>query len=62
MPKETGETLCETWGSVRGNSWKYVGNCRLQGFHGHLVTSFQALSYIDRTGNLHCFSHNLHSL
>ena len=53
MPKETGETLCETRGNVRGNGGEggHVGNWRLQGFLRHLVTSFQAASYIDGTTN-----------
>ena len=46
MPKETGETLCETRGSVGGNGRKHVGNCRLRGFLRHLVTSSQDDLYI----------------
>ena len=45
MPKETWETIGETWGNLWGNGG---GKCRelpLGGFLGHLVTSFQAASY-----------------
>ena len=49
MPKETGGTLCETQGNLRGNGWKHVGNCCLRGFLGHLFTSFQVASHIDGT-------------
>ena len=49
MLEETGETLCETRANVIGNGGKHVGNCRLREFLGHLVTSFQAALYIDRT-------------
>ena len=49
MPKETGETLCETQGNVKGNGGKHEGNFHeVRGFLGHLVTSFQVASYIDR--------------
>ena len=47
MPEGTGETLCEIRGNVRGNEGKYVENSHLQGFLRHLVTSFQAASYMD---------------
>ena len=49
MPKEIEETLCETRGNVRGNVGKNVENCRLRGFLRHLVTRFQASSYVDGT-------------
>ena len=47
MPEGTGETLCEIRGNVRGNEGKYVEKSHLQGFLRHLVTSFQAASYMD---------------
>ena len=49
MSEETGETLCETHGNVRGNGGNHVGNWHLWRFLRHLVTSFQAASYIDGT-------------
>ena len=51
MPKETGETLCETRGNVRGNEGKHVGNRCLPRFLRHLVTSSQAASNLDGTTN-----------
>ena len=47
MPEEIGKAVCETRRNVRGNGGKHVGNCSLQGFLRHLVTNFQASSYID---------------
>ena len=49
MPEETGETLCETRGNVKGNGWKHISNSRLWGFLRHLVASIQADSYTDGT-------------
>ena len=48
MPEETGETLCEARGNVKGNRGKHVGNCQFRGFLGHLAPVFKAL-YIDGT-------------
>ena len=49
MPKETGETLCETQENVKGNGGKHAGNFHeVRGFLRHLVTSFQVASYLDR--------------
>ena len=45
MPKKMGETLCERRGNIIGNAGKHVWNCHLQGFLGHLVTSFPAAPY-----------------
>ena len=36
MPKETGETLSETWENVREDGQKQVENCR-KGFHFHFI-------------------------
>ena len=49
MLKETGETLCETRRKVRENEGSNLGNCPLSGFLRHLITSFQAASYINGT-------------
>ena len=39
MPEETGETLCETRGNVRGNDGETSGEFPLMGIFRHLVTS-----------------------
>ena len=61
MVEKTGEVLYETWGNVRRNGGKHMGNCRLRRLLRHLVNSFEVASYIDGTThkcsdtNLHCF-------
>ena len=45
IPKEIGEAICKTWGNVWGN-WRICRELPLGRAMSHLVTSFQADSYI----------------